>query len=76
MDPFKGQGGIQMLLIVEQEAQHIVSNARNCLAEGMDAIYGEQERNSRALSKIYPNTNCKHDTSYQARTLTPTPNTT
>jgi len=30
MDPFKGQGGIQMLLIAEQEAQHIVSNARNC----------------------------------------------
>jgi len=30
MDPFKGQGGIQMLLSAEQEAQHIVSNARNC----------------------------------------------
>lgn len=30
MDPFKGQGGIQMLLTAEQEAQHIVSNARNC----------------------------------------------
>ncbi|WVZ09052.1 hypothetical protein V8G54_022398 [Vigna mungo] len=30
MDPFKGQGGIQMLLTAEQEAQHIISNARNC----------------------------------------------
>ncbi|KAH1044564.1 hypothetical protein GLYMA_09G242300v4 [Glycine max] len=29
MDPFKGQGGIQMLLIAEQEAQHIVSNAKD-----------------------------------------------
>jgi len=33
MDPFKGQGGIQMLLTAEQEAQHIVSNARNCKIE-------------------------------------------
>lgn len=30
MDPFKGQGGIQMLLTAEQEAQHIVNTARNC----------------------------------------------
>lgn len=30
MDPFRGQGGIQMLLTAEQEAQHIVTNARNC----------------------------------------------
>ncbi|KAE8704477.1 V-type proton ATPase subunit G [Hibiscus syriacus] len=29
MDAFKGQGGIQMLLNAEQEAQHIVSSARN-----------------------------------------------
>uniref|UniRef100_A0A5B7BB41 V-type proton ATPase subunit G n=1 Tax=Davidia involucrata TaxID=16924 RepID=A0A5B7BB41_DAVIN len=29
MDPFKGQGGIQMLLTAEQEAQQIVSTARN-----------------------------------------------
>ncbi|MBA0556012.1 hypothetical protein Golob_026155 [Gossypium lobatum] len=29
MDSFKGQGGIQMLLTAEQEAQHIVSSARN-----------------------------------------------
>ncbi|KAF7825102.1 V-type proton ATPase subunit G-like [Senna tora] len=25
MDPFRGQGGIQMLLTAEQEAQHITS---------------------------------------------------
>lgn len=30
MDSFRGQGGIQMLLNAEQEAQHIVSSARNC----------------------------------------------
>lgn len=30
MDSIKGQGGIQMLLTAEQEAQHIVSSARNC----------------------------------------------
>ncbi|EOY17279.1 hypothetical protein QUC31_001405 [Theobroma cacao] len=30
MEPFRGQGGIQMLLTAEQEAQHIVSSAR-CL---------------------------------------------
>lgn len=29
MDSFRGQGGIQMLLNAEQEAQHIVSSARN-----------------------------------------------
>ncbi|KAA3484433.1 V-type proton ATPase subunit G1-like [Gossypium australe] len=29
MDSFKGQGSIQMLLTAEQEAQHIVSSARN-----------------------------------------------
>ncbi|KAE8723395.1 V-type proton ATPase subunit G [Hibiscus syriacus] len=29
MDAFKGQGGIQMLLTAEQEAQQIVSSARN-----------------------------------------------
>ncbi|KAK9266853.1 hypothetical protein L1049_027112 [Liquidambar formosana] len=29
MDSFRGQGGIQMLQTAEQEAQHIVSNARN-----------------------------------------------
>ncbi|XWS23390.1 hypothetical protein CRYUN_Cryun28dG0009900 [Craigia yunnanensis] len=28
MDNFRGQGGIQMLLTAEQEAQHIVSSAR------------------------------------------------
>ncbi|KAB1204809.1 V-type proton ATPase subunit G [Morella rubra] len=29
MDSFRGQGGIQKLLIAEQEAQDIVSHARN-----------------------------------------------
>lgn len=31
MDPMRGQGGIQMLLTAEQEAQQIVSAARNCM---------------------------------------------
>jgi len=39
MDPFKGQGGIQMLLTAEQEAQHIVSNARNCTDENFLFMY-------------------------------------
>lgn len=30
MDPFKGQGGIQMLLTAEQEAQSIVASAKSC----------------------------------------------
>ncbi|MCL7024936.1 hypothetical protein MKW94_014228 [Papaver nudicaule] len=29
MDSFKGQGGVQMLLSAEQEAQQIVASARN-----------------------------------------------
>ncbi|KAL6184365.1 PREDICTED: V-type proton ATPase subunit G1-like [Fragaria vesca subsp. vesca] len=29
MDSVRGQGGIQMLLTAEQEAQHIVNSARN-----------------------------------------------
>ncbi|KAL5724945.1 hypothetical protein ACHQM5_008146 [Ranunculus cassubicifolius] len=29
MDSLKGQGGVQMLLTAEQEAQQIVANARN-----------------------------------------------
>ncbi|KAI3864215.1 hypothetical protein MKW92_044203 [Papaver armeniacum] len=29
MDGFKGQGGVQMLLSAEQEAQQIVASARN-----------------------------------------------
>lgn len=29
MDPFRGQGGIQMLLTAEQDAQQVISNARN-----------------------------------------------
>ena len=30
MDPFRGQGGIQMLLTAEQEAQNIVASAKSC----------------------------------------------
>jgi len=30
MDPFRGQGGIQMLLTAEQEAQSIVASAKSC----------------------------------------------
>ncbi|PRQ20447.1 putative K domain, type 1, vacuolar (H+)-ATPase G subunit [Rosa chinensis] len=30
MDSVRGQGGIQMLLTAEEEAQHIVNSARNC----------------------------------------------
>ncbi|RZB93641.1 V-type proton ATPase subunit G [Glycine soja] len=44
MDPFKGQGGIQMLLIAEQEAQHIVSNARNCKTPFFFIAKDEAER--------------------------------
>lgn len=31
MDPFRGQGGIQMLLTAEQDAQQVVSTARNSI---------------------------------------------
>ncbi|KAG4378035.1 hypothetical protein AAZX31_18G233300 [Glycine max] len=44
MDPFKGQGGIQMLLIAEQEAQHIVSNARNLRTQRLKQAKDEVER--------------------------------
>ena len=33
MDSMRGQGGIQILLNAEQEAQHTVSVARNCKIE-------------------------------------------
>ncbi|KAK7374476.1 hypothetical protein VNO80_07906 [Phaseolus coccineus] len=44
MDPFKGQGGIQMLLTAEQEAQHIVSNARNLRTQRLKQAKEEAER--------------------------------
>ncbi|KAH7525044.1 V-type proton ATPase subunit G3 [Ziziphus jujuba] len=44
MDSFKGQGGIQMLLTAEQEAQHIVSNARNLKMSRLKQAKDEAER--------------------------------
>ncbi|XP_057756505.1 V-type proton ATPase subunit G-like [Arachis stenosperma] len=44
MEPYKGQGGIQMLLTAEQEAQHIVSNARNLRNKRLKEAKEEAER--------------------------------
>ncbi|CAJ1827206.1 unnamed protein product [Sphenostylis stenocarpa] len=44
MDPFKGQGGIQMLLTAEQEAQHIVSMARNLRTQRLKQAKEEAEK--------------------------------
>ncbi|XP_020207028.1 V-type proton ATPase subunit G 1 [Cajanus cajan] len=44
MDPFKGQGGIQMLLTAEQEAQHIVSSARNLRTHRLKQAKDEAEK--------------------------------
>ncbi|KAK4267843.1 hypothetical protein QN277_024574 [Acacia crassicarpa] len=44
MDPFRGQGGIQMLLTAEQEAQHIVSSARNLRTQRLKQAKEEAER--------------------------------
>ncbi|KAK7295305.1 hypothetical protein RJT34_18211 [Clitoria ternatea] len=44
MDPLKGQGGIQMLLSAEQEAQLIVSNARNLRSQRLKQAKEEAER--------------------------------
>ncbi|KAK7340473.1 hypothetical protein VNO77_21177 [Canavalia gladiata] len=44
MEPFKGQGGIQMLLTAEQEAQDIVSNARNLRTQRLKQAKVEAER--------------------------------
>ncbi|XP_062163251.1 V-type proton ATPase subunit G1-like [Alnus glutinosa] len=44
MDSFKGQGSIQMLLITEQEAQHIVSIARNLKIARLKQAKEEAER--------------------------------
>ncbi|XP_028778288.1 V-type proton ATPase subunit G1-like [Neltuma alba] len=46
MDPFRGQGGIQMLLTAEQEAQHIVSNARSLRTQRLKQAKEEAERES------------------------------
>ncbi|CAL5191255.1 unnamed protein product [Lathyrus oleraceus] len=44
MDPFKGQGGIQMLLTAEQEAQHIVNTARNLRTQRLKQAKEEAEK--------------------------------
>ncbi|XAR64908.1 hypothetical protein NMG60_11008799 [Bertholletia excelsa] len=44
MDPMKGQGGIQMLLTAEQEAQQIISNARNLKMKRLKQAKEEAER--------------------------------
>ncbi|XP_031386600.1 V-type proton ATPase subunit G3 [Punica granatum] len=44
MDSIKGQGGIQMLLTAEQEAQHIVSSARNLKIGGLKQAKEEAEK--------------------------------
>ncbi|CAK8540588.1 unnamed protein product [Lathyrus sativus] len=44
MDPFKGQGGIQMLLTAEQEAQHIVNTARNLRTQRLKQAKDEAEK--------------------------------
>ncbi|KAA8538665.1 hypothetical protein F0562_028273 [Nyssa sinensis] len=43
MDSFKGQGGIQMLLTAEQEAQQIVSAARNLKMKRLKQAQEEAE---------------------------------
>ncbi|KAI9077878.1 hypothetical protein K1719_040139 [Acacia pycnantha] len=52
MDPFRGQGGIQMLLTAEQEAQHIVSSARNLRTQRLKQAKEEAEREA-ALYKSH-----------------------
>ncbi|KAJ4701193.1 V-type proton ATPase subunit G, partial [Melia azedarach] len=44
MDSFRGQGGIQMLLNAEQEAQHIVSSARNLKSTRLKQAKDEAEK--------------------------------
>ncbi|MED6198259.1 hypothetical protein PIB30_064416 [Stylosanthes scabra] len=44
MEPYKGQGGIQMLLSAEQEAQLIVSNARTLRNKRLKQAQEEAER--------------------------------
>ncbi|XP_022132168.1 V-type proton ATPase subunit G3 [Momordica charantia] len=44
MDPFRGQGGIQMLLTAEQDAQQVISNARNMKMARLKQAKDEAER--------------------------------
>ncbi|XP_074270558.1 V-type proton ATPase subunit G 1-like [Silene latifolia] len=44
MDSFKGQEGIQMLLAAEQEAQQIVTNARNLKMQRLKQAKDEADR--------------------------------
>ncbi|XP_061988432.1 V-type proton ATPase subunit G-like [Rosa rugosa] len=44
MDSVRGQGGIQMLLTAEQEAQHIVNSARNSKMARLRQAKEEAER--------------------------------
>ncbi|KGN62432.1 V-type proton ATPase subunit G3 [Cucumis sativus] len=44
MDPFRGQGGIQMLLTAEQDAQQVVSTARNMKMARLKQAKDEAER--------------------------------
>ncbi|GLT77565.1 hypothetical protein SLA2020_491350 [Shorea laevis] len=44
MESFRGQGGIQTLLSAEQEAQHIVSKARNSKLARLKQAKDEAER--------------------------------
>ncbi|KAI4356656.1 hypothetical protein L6164_000661 [Bauhinia variegata] len=46
MDPFRGKGGIQMLLTAEQEAQQIVSTARNLRTQRLKQAKDEAERDA------------------------------
>ncbi|XP_042491660.1 V-type proton ATPase subunit G3-like [Macadamia integrifolia] len=46
MDSIKGQGGIQMLLTAEQEAQQIVTNAKNVKMKRLKQAKDEAERDA------------------------------
>ncbi|KAG9451780.1 hypothetical protein H6P81_004684 [Aristolochia fimbriata] len=48
MDSIKGQGGIQMLLSAEQEAQQIISSARNLRMTRLKQAKDEAERDATA----------------------------
>ncbi|KAG0461152.1 hypothetical protein HPP92_021449 [Vanilla planifolia] len=49
MDNIRGQGGIQMLLTAEQEAQQIVSNARNMKFSRLKQAKDEAEHDATAF---------------------------
>ncbi|KAK4601982.1 hypothetical protein RGQ29_011180 [Quercus rubra] len=44
MDPFRGQGGIQMLLTAEQEAQNIVASAKSLKTGRLKQAKDEADR--------------------------------